>query len=65
MVTSIGAPCPSGGASQVSDSLSPGVDNIAHGRRLNSSYIRELTRGRFVIKFEEITLLENIGQGTT
>ena len=54
-----GIPCPSGGVSQVSGSLSDDTKR----RRLNSSYIRELTRGRFLIKFEEITLLENIGQG--
>ena len=41
----------------------PGVDDGTHRHRLNSRYLRELTHGKFIIKCEEITLLENIGQG--
>ena len=31
--------------------------------RVNSRYLRELTLGRFIIKYETLTQLENIGQG--
>ena len=31
--------------------------------RLPSQYLRELTRGKFVIKYADITLLEIIGEG--
>ena len=48
--------------SQVSGSSSPSVDGT-HSPQFNSSYLRELTHGNFLIKFEEITELENIGQG--
>ena len=58
-----GVPRPSGIASQVSGSSFLGVDDGGHRPRLHSSYLRELTRGRFIIKYEEITLLESIGQG--
>ena len=30
---------------------------------MNSCYLRELTFGKFIIKCEELTLSENIGQG--
>ena len=53
----------SGGASQVSGSSLLGVDDGTHRHRLNSRCLRELTRGKFVIKAKEITQLENIGQG--
>ena len=33
--------------------------------RLNSHYMRELSNGHFLIKYEHITQLENIGQGIT
>ena len=58
-----GVPRPSGIAPQVSGSSLLGVDDGTHRPRLNSRYLREMTCGRFVIKFEEITLMENIGQG--
>ena len=64
LVVYAGVPHPHGRASQVSGSSSLDVDDGAHRHRLNSRYLRELTRGRFIIKFEEITLLESIGQGT-
>ena len=31
--------------------------------RLNSHYLRELTHGKFIIKSEQISQLEDIGQG--
>ena len=31
--------------------------------RLNSHYMRELSDGQFLIKYEHITQMENIGQG--
>ena len=31
--------------------------------RVNSHFIRELIRGKFIIKYEQLTQLENIGQG--
>ena len=40
-----------------------GADDVTHRHRLNSRCLRELTYGRFIIKFEDITLLKNIGQG--
>ena len=60
-----GISLPSGGASQVRRSSLLTEKDGTHRLRLNSSYLRELTRGRFIIKFEEITLLENIGQGNS
>ena len=61
MVTHAGIPHPPSRA--IASSLL-GVDDGTHRHRLNSRYLRELTRGKFIIKFEKITLLENIGQGT-
>ena len=49
--------------SQVSGSSLPSVDG-ACSPQFNSSHLRELTHGNFLIKFEEITELENIGQGS-
>ena len=60
MVTYAGMPHPPGTAAA---SSLLGVGDGRHRHRLNSKYLRELTRGKFIIKFEEITLLENIGQG--
>ena len=36
-----------------------------HGKhtRVPSRHMRELTRGKFVVKYEDITLLEAIGEG--
>ena len=36
-----------------------------HGKhtRVPSQHMRELTRGKFVVKYEDITLLEAIGEG--
>ena len=31
--------------------------------RVNSRYLRELTLGKFIIKYENLRQLENIGQG--
>ena len=53
----------SGGGSQVSSSSLLRVDDSPQRPRLNSSYVRELIRGKFIIKSEDITQLENIGQG--
>ena len=36
-------------------------ENPAH---LNSRYMRELTHGNFIIKQDQIALLDHIGQGT-
>ena len=55
----VGTPHPPG---RVTTSLLE-VDDGRHRHRLNSRYLRELTCGKFIIKFEEITLLESIGQG--
>ena len=33
--------------------------------RVNSHYLRELTLGKFIIKYENLTQLENIGQGNS
>ena len=60
MYTYADIPHPSGRATA---SSLLGADDTTHRHRVNSRYLRELTRGKFIIKFEEITLLENIGQG--
>ena len=60
MVACVGMPHPPGRAAA---SSLLGVDDGTHRHRVNSRYLRELTFGKFIIKFEEITLLENIGQG--
>ena len=40
------------------------VENpLAQLSRVNSHFIRELTRGKFIIKYQQLTQLENIGQG--
>ena len=31
--------------------------------RVQSYYMRELTRGRFIVKYSDITLLDTIGEG--
>ena len=49
-------------ASRVSRS-SLGVSEGANRTRLNSRYLRELTLGKVIIKYEHISQLENIGQG--
>ena len=36
---------------------------LSHLTRVNSHYLRELTRGKFIIKYEQLAQLENIGQG--
>ena len=46
------------GHMHVSDTLS-----IDSRTRVNSRYLREMTLGRFIIKYENITQLDNIGQG--
>ena len=56
-------PRPAVMTSQVSDTSILGVDYGTRKPRPNSSYLRELTFGKFLIKCEEITMLENIGQG--
>ena len=38
-------------------------DEQNYRSRLNSRYFRELTHGRFLIKYEHLSQLENIGQG--
>ena len=38
-------------------------DDASSRSRLNSRYVRELTRGKFLIKYEHLTQFENIGQG--
>ena len=53
----------------------PATESLASGNtphssdhscgRVNSRYMRELSFGRFIIKFENITQLDNIGQGTS
>jgi serine/threonine protein kinase len=48
---------------QVSGNLLLGAGNEDHRVRINSQYMRELTRGKFLIKCEQITLMDNIGQG--
>ena len=62
MITYAGIPHPPGRAATFSLQDSE-VDDGTHSYRLNSSHLRELTRGKFIIKFQEITLLESIGQG--
>lgn len=37
--------------------------NVSRQTRMNSCYLRELTLGKFIIKCDEVTLSENIGQG--
>ena len=32
--------------------------------RINSQYLRELTKGKFLIKYSQLSLTESIGQGT-
>lgn len=48
---------------QVSGNSSVGVHKGAYRARLNSHYLRELNHGNFIIKYEQLTLWENIGQG--
>ena len=44
------------------ESLASG--NTLHGRsRVDSRYLRELSLGKFIIKYENLTQLDNIGQG--
>ena len=52
MVTYAGMPHP---PSRAAASSLPGVDDGTHSYRLNSSHLRELTRGKFIIKFKEIS----------
>ena len=33
--------------------------------RINSRYLRELTLGKFIVQYEHLTQMDNIGQGTT
>lgn len=47
---------------QIATSLSPTCDEAVR-TRINSQHLRELTLGKFLIKDEHISLLENIGQG--
>ena len=47
----------------MSDSSLLGVDDGTPRPHLNSRCLRELSCGKFIIKSEEITQLENIGQG--
>ena len=53
-----------GGGPSTSKKMLLGIDVTSKRARLNSHHLRELTAGRFLIKCEQITLLENIGQGT-
>ena len=36
---------------------------MASRTRVNSQFLRELTCGKFIIRYEQLTLLDNIGQG--
>ena len=49
---------------QVSGHQLLGAGNEEHRARINSQYMRELTRGNFLIKCQRITLTDIIGQGT-
>ena len=53
----MGVPCPA----KVKESSFNEGENPAH---LNSRYMRELTHGNFIIKQDQIALLDHIGQGT-
>ena len=39
------------------------VDQQSSRSRLNSHHVRELTYGKFLIKYENLSQFENIGQG--
>ena len=39
------------------------VQVLEHGRRIPSCHIRELSRGNFLIKSEDVALLDKIGEG--
>ena len=39
------------------------VEAIGYRNRLNSFHVRELTRGKFIIKSQELSQFEMIGQG--
>ena len=47
----------------IAGTLLPGKGDEAYRTRINSGYVRELIRGNFLIKYEEITQLDNVGQG--
>lgn len=43
-----------------------GANNVSpsmHRSRLSSAHVRELAHGNFVVKYEDINLLESIGEG--
>ena len=43
--------------------MSASALSIDSRTRVNSRYLREMTLGRFIIKYENITQLDNVGQG--
>ena len=57
----VGVPRPLNDAQPSRDSLE--VGSGSHRTRVNSHFMRELTHGQFIINHEQLTLLENVGQG--
>ena len=57
MHVSAGAPC------QATAAKFGSVQAYESRVRVHSTHLRELTRGKFIIKYENITLLDNIGEG--
>ena len=43
--------------------VSGGALSIDSRTRVQSCYLREMTLGKFIIKYENVVQLENIGQG--
>ena len=57
----VGVPRPLNDSQPSRESLEVGSGSLR--TRVNSHYMRELTHGQFIINHEQLTLLENIGQG--
>ena len=58
--TYVGVPCVTKSNTSEPASLLPVNENL---NRVPSQYLKELSRGNFVVKYEDVTLKETIGEG--